>query len=44
LIKYVQEVVGMGDQRVRPPRMVLTGDELEQTKRIIQQALSSRPR
>ena len=43
LIKYVQEAVGMGSQRVRPPRMVLTGGELEQTKQIIDEALSRRP-
>lgn len=43
LIKYVQEAAGMGNQRVRPPRMVLTGDELQQTKRIVERALSNRP-
>ena len=40
LIKYVQEAVGMGNQRVRPPRMVLTGHELDETKRILKRALS----
>jgi 4-hydroxy-tetrahydrodipicolinate synthase len=43
LIKYVQEAVGMGSQLVRPPRLVLAGDELEQTKRLVAQSLAKRP-
>jgi 1-pyrroline-4-hydroxy-2-carboxylate deaminase len=43
LIKLVQEEVGMGSQRVRAPRMVLTGDELAQAKQIIKESLASRP-
>lgn len=43
LIKLVQEEVGKGSSRVRPPRMVLTGDELERTKRLIAQRISNRP-
>jgi len=43
LIKLVQEEVGMGSQRVRAPRMVLTGDELAQAKQIIKENLASRP-
>ncbi|HZQ55879.1 MAG TPA: dihydrodipicolinate synthase family protein [Bryobacteraceae bacterium] len=43
LIKYVQQAVGMGSQRVRAPRMVLTGQELEETKWILERALSERP-
>jgi 1-pyrroline-4-hydroxy-2-carboxylate deaminase len=41
LIKLVQEEVGMGSQRVRPPRLVLTGNELAETKRIITQSLTT---
>ena len=43
LIKLVQAEVGMGNTRVRPPRLELVGDELEQTRKIIRQALNSRP-
>ncbi|MBB6143923.1 4-hydroxy-tetrahydrodipicolinate synthase [Silvibacterium bohemicum] len=43
LIKYVQEQVGVGSARVRPPRLEITGDELAETKRIVLQALESRP-
>src|SRR5262249_38229917 len=43
LIKLVQAEVGMGSVRVRPPRLELVGPELEQAKRIINQALRTRP-
>ena len=43
LIKLVQERVGMGNARVRPPRLELTGTELDQTLALINKALSSRP-
>ncbi len=43
LIKLVQAEVGMGNPRVRPPRLELVGDELEQTRKIIREALHSRP-
>jgi 4-hydroxy-tetrahydrodipicolinate synthase len=43
LIKLVQAAVGIGNARVRPPRLELTGAELEQAKKVIQQALQSRP-
>ncbi len=43
LIKLVQEEVGMGNQRVRPPRLTLTGDELAQTKRLVADSLATRP-
>jgi 1-pyrroline-4-hydroxy-2-carboxylate deaminase len=43
LIKLVQEEVGMGNARVRPPRLELVGDELEEALRVIRQALSKRP-
>jgi 4-hydroxy-tetrahydrodipicolinate synthase len=43
LIKLVQAEVGIGNSRVRPPRLQLVGDELEQTKKVIGDALRSRP-
>jgi len=43
LIKLVQEEVGMGSQRVRPPRLVLAGEELRQTKQLIADCLANRP-
>lgn len=44
LIKLVQEKVGWGNTRVRPPRQELTGTELDETLAIIDHALSTRPR
>src|SRR6476660_3757830 len=38
LIKLVQEEVGMGNVRVRPPRLELIGDELEDALRVIRHA------
>lgn len=43
LIKLVQQEVGMGNARVRPPRLELTGAELEQARAIIRAALDDRP-
>jgi 1-pyrroline-4-hydroxy-2-carboxylate deaminase len=43
LIKLVQQEVGMGYARVRPPRLELVSDELKQTRKIILDALASRP-
>ncbi len=43
LIKLVQEKVGMGSARVRPPRLELTGTELAETLAIIDHALATRP-
>lgn len=43
LIKLVQQEVGMGNPRVRAPRMELVGQELEETMAIIQTALANRP-
>jgi 4-hydroxy-tetrahydrodipicolinate synthase len=43
LIKLVQAEVGIGNSRVRPPRLELVGKELEQTRTIIRDALHSRP-
>ena len=42
LIKLVQEKVGMGTARVRPPRLELAGAELEETIAIIDTALATR--
>jgi 1-pyrroline-4-hydroxy-2-carboxylate deaminase len=44
LIKLVQEVVGMGNSRVRPPRLQLVGKELEEAHAVIRQALTNRPK
>jgi 1-pyrroline-4-hydroxy-2-carboxylate deaminase len=44
LIKLVQEEVGMGNQRVRPPRLVLQGEELAQAQKLVADALASRPK
>jgi 1-pyrroline-4-hydroxy-2-carboxylate deaminase len=43
LIKLVQAEVGVGNARVRPPRLELMGDELEQIRKIIRDSLRSRP-
>ena len=43
LIKLVQEKIGMGSVRVRPPRMELVGQELEETLAIIETALATKP-
>jgi 4-hydroxy-tetrahydrodipicolinate synthase len=43
LIKLVQAEVGIGNSRVRAPRLELVGSELDQAKRIICDALRSRP-
>lgn len=44
LIKLVQQEVGMGSARVRPPRLEVVGAELEEARRIIHTALNNRPR
>lgn len=43
LIKLVQAEVGMGNARVRPPRLELTGDKLRETVKTIRAALATRP-
>lgn len=43
LIKLVQAEVGMGNTRVRPPRLELAGRELEKAKKLIREALQRRP-
>ena len=42
-IKLVQAELGVGNARVRAPRLELAGEELDQTRRIIHEALQSRP-
>jgi 1-pyrroline-4-hydroxy-2-carboxylate deaminase len=42
LIKLVQQETGHGNARVRPPRLELTGDELEAVRRTIRDALENR--
>lgn len=43
LIKLVQQEVGMGNARVRPPRLELVGEELDRTRAVIREALANRP-
>ena len=43
LIKLVQQEVGEGSARVRPPRMELIGEELNAARAIVATALKSRP-
>jgi len=43
LIKLVQAEVGMGNARVRPPRLELAGAELEEALKVIRHALANRP-
>jgi dihydrodipicolinate synthase/N-acetylneuraminate lyase len=43
LIKFVQQELGVGSARVRPPRLEITGEELAETKRTIAEALKHRP-
>lgn len=43
LIKLVQQEVGMGDARVRPPRLELVGEELEEALKVIRHAVTHKP-
>lgn len=43
LIKLVQEKMGWGSARVRPPRLELTGAELAETLALLEDALAHRP-
>jgi 1-pyrroline-4-hydroxy-2-carboxylate deaminase len=43
LIKLVQAEVGIGNSRVRPPRLELVGKELDQARKLIRDALQSKP-
>ena len=42
-IKQVQQEVGTGFARVRPPRLELIGEELEATRTAVRQAIARRP-
>lgn len=39
LIKLVQQAVGLGSERVRPPRLPVVGAELEEVQRLIEERL-----
>jgi dihydrodipicolinate synthase/N-acetylneuraminate lyase len=43
LIKLVQQEAGMGSERVRPPRLMLAGQEREDALRVIHAALGAGP-
>lgn len=43
LIKHVQEEVGHGSSRVRPPRLPLDGSELAEVKALVKKSVASRP-
>jgi dihydrodipicolinate synthase/N-acetylneuraminate lyase len=43
LIKLVQQEVGRGNERVRPPRLTLVGAEREQTIALVRERVSNRP-
>ena len=43
LIKLAQSEMGMGNPRVRPPRLELAGEELQNAINVIQYALRNRP-
>jgi 4-hydroxy-tetrahydrodipicolinate synthase len=43
LIKQVQQEVGVGNARVRPPRLEVIGTELQETRAAVQHALQHRP-
>lgn len=42
-IKLTQQVVGMGDERVRAPRLQVVGDERDEVLGVIQEALRNAP-
>ena len=44
LIKLVQEEVGMGSARVRPPRLEIVGDELEEALKVVRHAITHKPK
>jgi 4-hydroxy-tetrahydrodipicolinate synthase len=44
LIKLVQQEVGMGSERVRPPRLILAGAEREAALKTIREHLAKRPK
>src|SRR6201997_4755254 len=44
LIKLVQKELGGGTADVRPPKLRVTGEELQKTKQLMQQAIRTRPK
>jgi 1-pyrroline-4-hydroxy-2-carboxylate deaminase len=44
LIKLVQQELGIGNARVRAPKLELVGEELEATRKIIRDAIQNRPK
>lgn len=44
LIKQVQQDTGTGCARVRPPRLEIVGPELEETRRVVREALQHPPK
>ncbi len=44
LIKFVQQEVGVGNARVRQPRLEIAGEELAETRKVLNQALANRPK
>jgi 4-hydroxy-tetrahydrodipicolinate synthase len=42
-IKLVEQLVGVGSERMRPPRLPLVGDERKRIERIVAAALKTRP-
>jgi 1-pyrroline-4-hydroxy-2-carboxylate deaminase len=44
LIKLVQEELGIGNADVRPPKLRIAGEELEATRRLIREAVATRPK
>ena len=44
LIKLVQEELGVGSARVRAPKLQIVGEELETTRKLIREAMHSRPK
>ena len=43
LIKFVQQEVGHGSARVRPPRLELSAEEAAAAREVLQTALDTRP-
>ena len=43
-IKLAEQVMGRGSERVRPPRLPLTGERRAEVIRLVEQAAASRPR
>jgi 1-pyrroline-4-hydroxy-2-carboxylate deaminase len=44
LIKLVQQELGVGSARVRPPKLELLGEELDATRRLVRDAMRDRPK